>query len=306
MRVIITGGTGLIGNPLVADLLKDKHEVVVLTRNPEKAVKSLPAGTSQVKWDGKSPEGWGDLVEAAGAIVNLAGDNLSSGRWSPQKKLRIVNSRVNAGKAICQALEIASKKPEVVIQSSAVGYYGSQGDNKITEKTPPGHDFVAQGWKEWEESTAPVEAMGVRRAIIRTGVVLSTKGGALPRLALPYKLFVGGPIGNGSQWFPWIHIIDEVRAIRFLIDRKDARGVFNVCAPFPLTNRGFGKVLASIIHRPAIFPVPAFVLKLIFGEMAGILLASQREIPKHLLEMGFTFQYPKAEAALQDLYAQMI
>jgi uncharacterized protein (TIGR01777 family) len=262
----------------------------------------LPEGIRILRWDGKSAHGWGDLANEAKAIVNLAGANISGGRWNDAKKRLIVQSRVNAGNAVTLAVGSASTKPEVVVQASAVGYYGPHGDELLTEAAPVGHDFLARVCLQWEGSSVGVEKAGVRRVIVRTGVVLSNRGGALPLMALPYRLFAGGPIGSGRQWFPWISLADEVGAIRFLIENPSASGVFNLSAPNPLTNQEFGKVLGKVLHRPSYFPAPAFFFKLLFGEMSTILLDGQRQIPERLLNLGYSFRFQQAEQALREIY----
>ncbi|MGE5223653.1 MAG: TIGR01777 family oxidoreductase [Omnitrophica WOR_2 bacterium] len=302
MRVIITGGTGFLGRSLGTDLVKEGHEVIVLSRSPVNYQERLPAGMRTAQWDGKSAQGWGHLADGAGAIINMAGDNLSSGRWTREKKKRILNSRINAGKAVVEAVEMAKTKPGVIVQSSAVGIYGPQGDDEVTEANSLGTDFLAEICKAWEASTARVEEMGVRRVITRTGLPLSKTGGVLPLMSLPYRLFVGGPVGDGRQYVPWIHIADETGAIRFLMNNPEASGPYNLSAPHPLTNRQFGKALAQVLRRPAIFPVPAILIKLLFGEMSIIILKGQREIPRRLLESGYRFRFSEAESALRDLY----
>lgn len=300
MHIIITGGTGLIGRALAADLVAADQQVTVLSRSPERAT-GLPDGVHIERWDARTIEGWASLVDGADAIVNLAGESIAAGRWTAERKRRIRESRLAAGRAVVQAVEMAGDRPRVVFQASGVGYYGPQADQEITEEALPGDDFLARIAREWEASTEPVEAMGVRRAIIRTGVVLSAQGGALPRMLLPFRLFVGGPLGNGRQWLPWIHIADEVAAIRFLIEMAEAAGVFNLTAPNPLTNAGFGQVVGRVMGRPSFMPTPAFAMRAVFGEMATLLLDGQRAVPKRLLELGFQFRFPHAEAALQDL-----
>lgn len=300
MRVIITGGTGLIGRALAADLAADGHEVILLSRTPERAT-HLPSGVRAERWDGRTAAGWGSLADGADAIVNLAGESIAAGRWTAERKGRIRDSRVNAGQAVVQAVQAATHKPPVLIQASAVGYYGPHGNEEVTEDTPPGNDFLAQVCLAWEASTASVETMGVRRAIIRTGLPLSNRGGIFPLFALPFRFFIGGPLGNGRQWLPWIHIADEIAAIRFLMERPEAHGPFNLSAPNPLTNAEFGRLLARLMGRPAFMPAPAFALRLVFGEMSTLLLDGQREIPRRLLSLGFRFRFPEAEAALRDL-----
>jgi len=301
MKVIITGGTGLIGSALAKSLTQENHEVIVLSRSPKKA-RNLPPAVQVVAWDGQSAKGWGHLADGAEAIVNLAGESIGDGRWTAERKRRIRNSRLNAGLAGVEAIEAAENKPKVLIQSSAVGYYGPSNGREIAEDTAAGNDFLAQICVEWEESTAAVEDMdGVRRVIIRSGVVLSTEGGAFPRMLLPFKMFAGGPIGSGKQGLSWIHLADQVAAIRFLIEHPDASGPFNLTAPNPLTNAQFGKALGKALHRPAIMPTPSFAMKLAFGEMSLVLLEGQQTVPQRLQELGFTFEFPKAEGALRDL-----
>ena len=200
-----------------------------------------------------------------------------------------------------QAFKAVPRKPRVVIQASGVGYYGTGGDEEITEETPAGHDFLAKVAADWEASTASLEVPGVRQVVIRTGVVLSTAGGALPRMLLPFRLFAGGRLGSGRQWFPWIHIADEVGAIRFLIESETANGPFNLTAPAPLTNAEFSRLLGQRLRRPAFMPTPGFTLRLLFGEMATVILDGQRAIPRRLLQLGFIFQFPEAGSALRDL-----
>ena len=300
MRVLITGGSGLIGRALSANLARDGNEIIILSRQPERIV-GLPMGVSARWWDSHTTEGWSSLVDGTDAIINLAGENISSGRWSDERKHAILKSRSSAGQAVVQAVREAARKPRIVIQASGIGYYGPYGDEEITEETPPGHDFLAQLAANWESSTASLESLGVRRAIIRTGVVLSIEGGALPRMLLPFRFFAGGRLGSGRQWFPWIHIADEVGAIRFLIENEAANGPFNLTAPVPLSNAEFSRLLGQQLRRPALMSTPAFALRLLFGEMATVLLDGQRAIPRRLIQLGFTFQFPEAELALRDL-----
>ncbi len=300
MRVIITGGTGLIGRALAADLAAAGREVIVLSRNPQRSP-AMPPGVRLEKWDGRTAQGWGDLADGAEAIVNLAGESIAGGRWTAARKRRIRESRLAAGAAVVEAVAAARQKPHVVVQASGAGYYGPRGDELILEDTLPGTDFLGQLAVEWETSTAPVEAMGVRRVVVRTGVVLSREGGALPRLILPFRFFVGGPLGRGRQWVPWIHITDEVRAVRFLMENPDAREPYNLTAPNPVPNAQMARVLGRVLGRPSWLPVPAPALRLLLGEMADVLLTGQRAVPQRLLEAGFIFRFPELDAALADL-----
>jgi uncharacterized protein (TIGR01777 family) len=299
MRVVITGGSGLIGRAVAADRVAAGHEVVVLTRDPDQT--ETAAGAGKRKWDGRTPEGLVSLLDGETAIVHLAGESIAAGRWTRAQKERIRASRVDAGKAVAAAIRGAAVKPRVLLQGSAVGYYGPCGDEVVTEHAPAGGDFLAAVCKEWEASTAEVEALGVRRALLRTGLVLAKDGGALPRMALPFKLLAGGPLGSGRQWMPWIHLADEVGAIRFLLTREDAAGPFNLTAPRPLTNRAFSRALGKALHRPSLLPAPGFALRLALGEFAGLLLTGQRAVPQRLLELGYAFQFPEAGAAFSDL-----
>ncbi len=305
MRVIITGGTGLIGRALAADLAGAGYEVVVLSRNPARAA-GLPAGVRAERWDGRTAQGWGRLADASGAIVNLAGENLAGegflpARWTPERKAMILKSRLDAGAAVVEAVTAAAIRPGVVIQSSGVGIYGPLGDAPVTEDRQPGADFLARLAVQWEASTAAVEGLGVRRAVARTGVVLSKAGGALTRMTLPFKLFAGGWFGSGRPYLSWIHMADEVAALRFLIETPRATGAFNLTAPQPLTGRAFGQAIGRALGRPAYLPAPAFALRLAFGEVATTVLDGQRAVPQRLLDLGFRFRFPDAEPALLDL-----
>ena len=301
MRVIISGGTGLIGRSLSVALMADGHEVTVLSRSPVETL-NMPDGVLSYRWNAQSAEGWGHLVDGADAIINLAGAGIGDKRWSKKRKEEIRRSRLQAGSAILEAVQAAKEKPGVLIQASAVGYYGHQeNDMEITEDMPHGDGFLAGVCVDWELSTAPVERMGVRRPVIRTGVVLSRNGGAFPRLAKPFKFFVGGKLGSGDQWMPWIHIDDEVRAIQFLLKDGGASGPFNLCAPNPVRNREAARILGQAMGRPSALPAPAFALKALLGEMAEIVLSGQRAVPARLLDRGFAFKHPELEDALRDL-----
>jgi uncharacterized protein (TIGR01777 family) len=308
MRVIITGGTGLIGRALSADLAADGHEVIVLSRAPQRS-QGLPAGVRVERWDGQTGDRWAALAEGADAIVNLAGANISGeglfpSRWTGERKRLIRESRLNAGRAVVDAVRRTSLKPRAVIQASGIGVYGSRGDDPVAEDGPFGQDFLASfAAHEWEPSTAPVEAMGVRRAIVRTGVVLSKTGGALRPMLLQFRLFAGGPIGSGKQWLSWTHLKDEARAIRFLIENQSASGPFNLVAPQAVTNAEFARTLGRVLGRPSWLPVPGVVMRTAFGEVADLLLTGQRGVPGRLTDLGFQFRFPELEGALRDAVA---
>jgi len=301
MRIMITGGTGMIGRALCPLLLSSGHLVTVLSRNPDES-RGMPAGVVIEKWDGKTIEGWGHLVSGTDAIINLAGAGIADSPWTDKRKQIIRESRIQAGLALQKAIQAAKEKPKVLIQASAVGYYGARNDDQIiTEAAPPGKDFLAKACFDWEMSTAPVSKLGIRRPILRTGIVLSKRGGALPKMMLPFKFFAGGPLGNGKQWVPWIHLTDEVRAIKFLLENPKADGPFNLAAPNPHTNQQFGEILGAVMRRPAFMPAPAFAMKAALGEMSTIVLDGQRVVPTKLEELGFSFTYPALRDALRNL-----
>lgn len=305
MKVLITGGSGLIGRALTANLVGDGHAAIILSRNPDK-VTGLPVGAQTAAWDGMTTEGWGQVVSEVDAVVNLAGASIAGEspldmRWTKKRKSLLMASRINAGKAVTKAIEAAAPKPKVLVQASAIGYYGVLEDQIVTEEYPPGSDFLAGLCVEWEQSTSAVEHLGVRRVVIRTGLVLDGDGGVFPLLKLPFVLFGGGPFGDGRQYMSWIHIKDEVRAIRFLIETETAKGVFNLAAPNPETNKDFGDVLGKVLGRPSFIPKPVFLIRPILGESSIVLLDGQRVVPHGLQQAGFEFQYPELEPALRHL-----
>lgn len=300
MRILITGGTGLIGRALSKALVEDGDEVIVLSRSLQ-PTRTL-AGVKLAVWDGASARGWADAAEGADAIINLAGENLAAGRWTPERKKAIRASRINAGRAVVEVVQAVQNKPKAVIQASGIGCYGSTGEQEIDESFPYGSDFLSGICVDWEASTAPVEAWGVRRVILRTGIVLSAQGGAMQPLVLASRLFAGGSLGHGRQWWPWIHIEDQVGAIRFLLRQRDASGVFNLTAPNPVRMAEFGRTLASVLNRPYWLPAPAVGLKLLLGEMSCVVLDGQRAYPRRLLELGYEFKFKELYSALAQLF----
>lgn len=306
-RYIITGGTGLVGSALAASLAQEGHDVIVLSRTPEKYAHKLRQGVRAERWDAQSAEGWGHLADGAYAIINMAGESIAGrglipARWTRDYKRRILESRLKAGQAVVAAVTAASQKPAVVVQQSAVGYYGPHGSEKLNEQTPAGSDFLARVAVEWEKSTQPVEAQGVRRVIPRTGVrLINAPGGFLRPLVTIFNLMIGGPMGSGRQYWPWIHPDDEVQALRFLIE-SGAEGPFNMTAPNPATNREFVRVFGRVMRRPAFFPAPAFALRLVLGELAdALILNGQRAVPERLEQHGFSFKYRELEGALREV-----
>jgi len=301
-RVIISGATGFIGRPLTSSLAQAGYEVVVLTRNPGKASSLFGDQVRTAGWDGRTSGGWFALASGARAIINLAGENIGAGRWTMERKQAIIRSRLDAGHAVVEAVRQARAKPKVLIQASAVGYYGSRAGEELDESSLQGGGFLAGLVQEWEGSTAEAENFDVRRVVIRSGLVLDSDGGVLPRFLRQFRSFAGGPLGSGRQWVSWIHRQDEVAAIRFLIEREDLAGVFNLAAPQPLTMKEFARTLGREMHRPALFRVPAVVLRLFLGEMAEeTILVGQRVVPRALLRADFEFHYPRLESALREI-----
>ena len=299
MKILIAGGSGLIGSALTRHYLEKGRDVFILSRHGSTA--ALPAGAKGVKWDAQSARGWGDLMNEMDVVINLTGENLGAGRWTEQRKQRFYTSRIQSGKALIEAMRQAARKPAVLVQSSAVGYYGDGGDQVLEESSPPGKDFLARLCVDWEESTREAEFMGVRRVVLRTGVVLAEGADVLNRIILPFRLFVGGPLGSGRQWLPWIHMADVVGAVDFLVENSHMAGTFNLSAPQPVQNAVFGKTLARILRRPYWLPVPGFALRLVLGEMSKLVLEGQRAIPRRLLEAGYVFRFAEHETALRDL-----
>lgn len=298
MKIIIAGGTGMIGQSLSRGLVEKGHQVWVLSRTPGK---EPPPGVQFERWDAETAQGWGHLVSEADALINLAGTNIGARPWTNARKRSIRESRVNAGRAIVEAIRASARRPGVVLQIAGSGYYGSTGDQELDENAPAGQGFQAGIVQDWENAIQPVAELGPRLAIMRTGVVLTPQGGVLAPFILQNRLFAGGPLGSGKQWISWIHIRDLVRAFEFLLEREDARGVFNVTSPEPLTNAAFGRTISRVMHRPFWAPVPAFMLKVVLGEMSELVLKGQRIVPRRLLEMGFQFQYDTLQKAVEDL-----
>lgn len=299
MRAVIAGGTGFIGQALVRELKEHDWEIVVLSRSPGKVAEVFGAGVIGMRWDNSD---WPDLLGEETVIVNLAGENIASNRWTLSKKQRILESRLEAGRRMVSMVKSADTPPAALIQASAVGYYGPQGNNPIDEFAPSGTGFLADVTRQWEASTAELDAMSIRRCIIRTGMVLGQNGGALAKMLPPFKLFMGGPLGTGFQGVSWIHLQDEVRAIRFLMENTNTSGPYNLTAPTPVRFRKFARILGQTLNRPYGLNVPASVLKIRFGQMAEeVLLSGQLALPTRLQQAGFKFTYPDLKQALTNL-----
>jgi len=302
MRIVITGGSGFIGRRLVARLLEQGDQVLVLTRRPEQARRILGESPNLklLPYDPYQPQAWAAALEGYEGIVNLAGEPLASSRWTEAKKKEIRRSRVETTQALVQALASLNPKPQVMISSSAVGYYGShpEGD-PLTETDPPAQDFLAEVCQAWEAAARPVEELGIRLAILRTGIVLGPDGGALGQMLAPFQFFIGGTIGSGKQWLSWIHREDWVSLVCFLLEQGS--GVFNATAPNPVQMEEFCRTLGQVLGRPSWLPVPELALELLLGEAAQVVLTGQKVIPQAALQIGFTFQYPQLKEALRQI-----
>ena len=296
MNIMISGGTGLLGTALTKSFLTDGHKVFILSRTDTKR-----SDVQIIKWDARTTEGWGHLVNEMNVIIHLAGRSTSAWPWSAANKKSFEDSRILPGLALAQAIQEATRRPSLFVQVSGINHYGLQG-GLADETTPPGDDFLAQLTVKWEAATQSVEGLGVRRLVLRTPPVLSRDNVIMKLIVLPVQLFVGGPIGSGKQPFPWIHIKDWVSAVRYLMTDESARGVYNMIAPSQTSLADFTKLLASVLHRPYWFPVPAFLMRNVLGEMSVLILEGRFSQPKRLLESGYTFQFPGPREALTDLF----
>lgn len=300
MRVLVAGGTGFIGRSLILELLAAGHDAVVLTRRPQEARAVLPPGVGVRGWSPPEPLE-SSVLAGTDAVVNLAGAGIAR-RWTDAAKREILSSRTAATTALIQAMQTLSARPRVLVNASAVGYYGPRGDEIVTETDPPGDDFLAQVCREWEAAATGAEALGVRVVRLRIGLVLG-RGGALSRMSLPFRFFVGGPMGSGQQWMPWIHMDDLTGLVRFALDNDGLSGPVNGTAPNPVRNGDFALALGRVLRRPAGLRTPAAALRLVFGEMAGMLLTGQRAIPQAALAAGYRFRYQELVPALEAIYA---
>ena len=298
MKVILSGGTGFIGRALCKRLLQDQHEVVLLTRNPGAVTSSLSDKLRFRLWDAQTLGPWRESIEGADAVVNLAGEPVTAKRWTQAQKERIMASRVQATRAMVGAIAKADRKPLVLVNASAVGYYGHVMEETVTEEAAKGKGFLADVCEAWEGEARKAESFGVRVVLLRTGVVLGEQGGVLEKIIPPFRYFVGGPAGSGKQWFPWIHLEDVTGSIVFALHDRNLRGPVNVTSPNPVRMKAFCEQLGAVMHRPAWIPVPAMVLRILYGEMADVLLGGQRAIPQKLKAAGHPFRYPDLAAAL--------
>ncbi len=298
MKIILSGGTGFIGRALLDRLLGAGHRVVLLTRNPGPARLLLKGYGEVQQWNGSAEGPWTSHIESADAVINLAGESIIAKRWTTRQKEKIISSRISATKAIVEAISTASKKPSVFVSASAMGYYGNVEHDEVTESRAKGNGFLADTCEQWENTAREAEKWGLRVVLTRIGVVLEKDGGALQRMLLPFRIFMGGHLGSGKQWFSWIHRDDIVEAIIFLLGAPNIAGPVNLVSPNPVTMKEFCRVLGKVMGRPSWAPVPSFVLRSLLGEMSEMLLTGQRVIPQKLQEAGYRFKYPRLEEAL--------
>jgi uncharacterized protein len=297
MRLVVTGATGFIGRALCAALLEHGHALTLFTRG---APRDANTGTKRwLHWTPGTLRDWDAALDGVDGIINLAGEPIAEKKWSHTQRRRIEKSRIDATQCLVQACAKAKQRPHFLINASAVGYYGPRGDEIATEETPPGNDFLGQLCQAWEAAALKAEELGMRVARLRTGIVLGPGGGALAKMAEPFKIYMGGPLGSGKQWMSWIQLEDLIRLILLLIDNPLAQGPFNATAPNPVQNKEFSATLGKVLHRPSWAPVPAFVLKLALGEMATMLLTGQRVVPAAAEKLGFKFRHPDLREALE-------
>jgi uncharacterized protein (TIGR01777 family) len=296
MHILLTGGTGLIGRRLCQYWLSQGHQLTVWSRQPAQVSRLCGASVRGIA----HPDDMGS--QQVDAVINLAGAPIADRPWTRKRKMLLWDSRITLTEQLITWLERREQKPGVLISGSAVGWYGDGRQRELDEGSAPvSEDFASRLCIAWEETAQRAEASGIRVVLLRTGLVLARDGGMMQRLLPPFKLGMGGPIGNGRQWMPWVHIDDQIAAIDFLLRLEDARGPYNLCAPSPVHNRDFAKTLAAILHRPAFMPMPAVALRLLMGELSILLLGGQRARPSRLLEAGFTFRFTDLHAALENL-----
>ena len=310
MRIVIAGGTGFLGAPLAETCAEDGHQVLVLTRGLMSGDERHDPGTgvpgiTRVGWtpDGKSGA-WARALEGADAVINLAGESIDGQRWSPARKAQLRDSRILPTRSLAAAIAACAAPPPVFVSGSAVGYYGDTRDQPVTEASPAGRDFLAQLCEDWEREALPAASARTRLVCLRTGIVLERSGGALPRMAMPFRFFIGGPLGSGRQYLSWIHRLDWIEMVRWIVETPAAAGPINATAPEPVTNRAMARALGHALRRPGLLPVPPFALRIVVGEMAESLLTGQRAIPSRALALGYHFRYPDIDRALRGIYGE--
>jgi uncharacterized protein len=297
MRLVVTGASGFIGPFLCARLLEKGHTLTLLTRVAPRD--SSTATKRWLHWTPGTPGDWEKVVDGADGVINLAGEPIAAKRWTEHQKRKIHTSRIETTHSLVEAIAKAQKKPALLLNASGIGYYGPHGDETLTEKAAAGTDFLSTVCRDWEEEAKKAESLGVRVIRLRTGIVLGPGGGALAKMIPPFKFFVGGPLGSGSQWMSWIHLEDEVGLMLYLIENSQTYGPINATAPNPVTMKEFCQTLGRVMGRPSWAPVPAFALRLMLGELAGMLLTGQRVIPAAAHRLGYHFRYANLYEALE-------
>jgi uncharacterized protein (TIGR01777 family) len=297
MKIVIAGGSGFLGGALSEALLGANHDVTILTRSS--AGRPPATRAAHVTWSPNGSSGpWAAAIEGADAVINLAGESIAGKRWSAAQKQRLRDSRLMATQSLTAAIRAAAAAPRAFVSGSGAGYYGDRGDETLTETSGPGDDFLAKLAKDWEDAATTVAQL-TRVVLVRTGIVLDRRGGALPKMLPPFLMFAGGPLGSGRQFMPWIHKEDWVRLVVWVIAAEAARGPLNATSPHPVTNREFSSALGRALKRPSLLPAPAFALRLALGEMAdALLLSSQRVLPVRATDLGFSFRYRNVDEAL--------
>ena len=311
-RIIITGATGLIGKKIASDLIKRGDEVIIFTRSPEKAKRIIPGAHDYVKWLSGQENGSGNvqgeiasngtlLLEGADAVIHLAGENVMSHRWNEKHKKKVFESRINSTAALVDVIGKTKTSPAVFVCASAIGFYGTNAEGSVDESAHQGNDFLAYVTAEWEKESRKAEQFGVRCVNIRTGIVLDKNEGALAKMLTPFKLFLGGPIGSGKQWFPWIHVNDIAGIFIYALDNNNVTGAVNAVSPGVVTMKEFSSTLGKLLRRPSAFNVPVFALKLLYGEGAETITGGVKVIPKNILNAGYNFEFTEVNSALTEI-----
>jgi len=301
MKILLTGAAGFIGGTLTRRLLERGHEPLILTRGVSQVLHD-PSGKVFIPWDGQNVGEWWKFINSAEAVINLAGENIAARPWTDAQKKKILSSRIDATNAIVEAIQKIPKKPRLLINASAIGYYGDVPEGDVAEDHPHGKGFLAELCAVWEAAALQAGKFGPRVVIARFGLVLEKEGGMLGRMVPPFRYFMGGPLGSGKQWLSWVHREDLIGALIFLLEKENASGPFNLTAPEPLRMTEFCRALGRTLKRPSGLRVPSGILKIMLGEMSQALITGQRALPKRLLDLGFQFKYPLLEQALADIF----
>jgi len=310
-HIVITGATGVIGSEVARRLIKSGRKVVLLARSPQAAAAKVPGAAAYVRWDSDMTDGeWTASIDGAQAVIHLAGRPLLETRWTEQHKVACYDSRINSTHALVAAMASAAVKPKAFVSSSAIGYYGSfercEDTLTLTETAPPGKDFLAKICFDWEKEATPAEKLGVRVVLLRTGIVLSTKGGMLQKMMTPFNYYIGGPVGSGNQCLSWIHLDDEVSIILEALDNTAWSGPVNAVSPEPASMKAFADTLGAVMHRPSLLPVPKLAVQVLMGEGAEYAVKGQKVSPEFLKQHGFQFAWPQLSEALADLVSREI